>query len=115
MSIWHGGGRGKYQIVGCGEEKLEGFLSLSLFLSRFFCICSEARRTVHIRQVNARDESGRSESPTFLSRSFVNGIRGCDGLLESSERGLDGAAGLVDRDLKAFRCKHPLLLANSAT
>lgn len=106
-----GGGRGKYQIVARKNSKAS-FLSLS----RFFCICSEARRSVHTR-LGERKGWKWSESPTFLSRSFVNGIRGCDGLLESSERGggLDGAGGLVDRDLKAFRCKHPLLLANSAT
>ena len=106
-----GGGRGKYQIVARKNSKAS-FLSLS----RFFCICSEARRSVHTR-LGERKGWKWSESPTFLSRSFVNGIRGCDGLLESSERGggLDEAGGLVDRDLKAFRCKHPLLLANSAT
>lgn len=39
-----GGGRGKYQIVARKNSKAS-FLSLS----RFFCICSEARRSVHTR------------------------------------------------------------------
>ena len=103
------------QISNSGEEKLEGFLSLPLTV--FLYLQRSEKKRAHTPRWTQGMKVVGSESPTFLSRSFVNGIRGCDGLLESSERGggLDGAGGLVDRDLKAFRCKHPLLLANSAT
>lgn len=113
MSIWCGRTRQISNSEMWRENSKASSLSFSL--SQFFCICNEARRTVHTR-LGERKGWKWSVRVTYFRISLVcqrhQRVWRVGGILRT---GAGWSAGLVGRDLKAFRCKHPLLLANSAT